>query len=86
MITPAQCRAARAWLNLRQDELARLISRNRSSIAKFESSSSGDHVLALAIQHVLEERGIRFLSTDYEVHRIGIEGPDDSQTEPPTSK
>jgi DNA-binding XRE family transcriptional regulator len=60
MITAAQCRAARAWLNLSQDELASLISRNRATIARFESGNSEDHVLALAIQHVLEERGIQF--------------------------
>jgi hypothetical protein len=37
-----------------------MIGRNRATIAKFESGTSVEHVLVLAIQHVLEESGIRF--------------------------
>jgi DNA-binding XRE family transcriptional regulator len=76
MITAAQCRAARAWLDLTQAELAQMIGRNEATVRRFEAGSD-DSVIALALQHVLEERGIRFLDTLTEfVNRRGIEGPE----------
>jgi predicted transcriptional regulator len=70
MITAAQCRAARAWLNLTQLELGLMIGRGDSAIARFENGSTQDQALAIALQHVLEERGIVFIG------RTGIEGPE----------
>jgi DNA-binding XRE family transcriptional regulator len=77
MITPAQCRAARAWLNLTQADLGSLIRRDRSTIKKFETGRDVQLVLILAIQHVLEERGIRFetCGTGGPKPYLGICGP-----------
>jgi transcriptional regulator with XRE-family HTH domain len=78
MITPAQCRAARAWLNLTQAELGMMIGRGDSAVARFENGGTLDQALALALQHVLEERGIIFTQSADMVHapRSGIEGPE----------
>jgi DNA-binding XRE family transcriptional regulator len=73
MITAAQCRAARAWLNLTQVELAKLIGRDHSAVSSFENGKM-DIVLALALQHVLQERGIEFIDPSPDLC-AGILGP-----------
>jgi hypothetical protein len=75
MITAAQCRAARAWLNLTQLELGLMIGRGDSAVARFENGSTQDQALALALQHVLEERGITFIPAVSDL-RGGITGPE----------
>jgi DNA-binding transcriptional regulator YiaG len=69
MITAAQCRAARAWLHLTQLELGVMIGRGDSAVARFENGGTQDQALALALQHVLEERGMEFIPG-------GIKGPE----------
>jgi DNA-binding XRE family transcriptional regulator len=84
MITAAQCRAARAWLNLTQAELAQLIDREGAAVRRFENgeyypdsriSVRAHNVIALALQHVLEERGITFIPAVSDL-RGGITGPE----------
>jgi DNA-binding XRE family transcriptional regulator len=75
MITAAQCRAARAWLNLTQAELADLIGRSAGAVRRFETERDGDSVLAIALQHVLEGRGITFIPAVSDL-RGGITGPE----------
>jgi hypothetical protein len=63
--------------------------RGEAAIRAFERGDTKDSVFALALQHVLEVRGITFLTPGewYKAMsgrraRCGIEGPDDRQTEP----
>jgi predicted transcriptional regulator len=75
MITAAQCRAARAWLDLTQAELAEMVGCQPNVIMDFELGRRRTLLEnVLAIQRVLEWRGIVFVSTP-EIGRIGIEGP-----------
>lgn len=63
MITPAQCRAARALLNLSQRMLAVESSVSLRSVQGFEAGERSLQSLAMsAIVRVLAERGIVFLS------------------------
>jgi predicted transcriptional regulator len=76
MITAAQCRAARAWLDLTQAELAEMIGCTANVIMDFELGRRRtllENVLAL--KRVLERRGIVFIYTP-EIGRYGIEGPE----------
>ena len=60
-MSPEQCRAARAWLNLSQDELATAAGVGLSTIRSFESGKRtpiGNN--QAAIRAVLEKRGIGF--------------------------
>jgi hypothetical protein len=51
--------------------------RGEAAIRAFERGDTKDTVFAIALQHVLEERGVRFLDTLTEfVNRRGIEGPE----------
>jgi hypothetical protein len=59
-----------------------MIARDRANVVRFEGGNLDDHVLALVIQRVLEERGIVFLAHYGGAHSSarGIAGPD--ATEP----
>ena len=62
LITPAQSRAARAWLNISQHELADRSLVSRRAIAEFERGASVPFDRTLRdIQRALEARGIEFL-------------------------
>ena len=62
MVTPEQCRAARAWLGWTQAQLAERASVGISTIKDFEGKSrtpiQNNHS---AIQRTLEEAGLQFL-------------------------
>lgn len=61
-MTPAQCRAARAWLDISQIELAKAAGVSPSTIRDFESG--GRRLIANnlnAIRVSLEKRGIEFI-------------------------
>ena len=65
MITPAQCRAARGLLNWSQQKLAEEARVSRATVAHYETESANlqaNNILSL--QHVLEEAGIEFISTN----------------------
>lgn len=65
MITPAQCRAARALLAINQDELAQASGVGKRTIVSFESSRSAPIRANLsALQRALEGAGIEFLNED----------------------
>jgi transcriptional regulator with XRE-family HTH domain len=65
LITPAQCRAARALLNWSQPELAELCNMHVQTISAFESESSTPSKRTLEkIVEVFLNVGIEFLSTD----------------------
>jgi DNA-binding XRE family transcriptional regulator len=42
-MTPAQCRAARAWLDWNQHDLAKRAGCNRDTIRRFENNMQGMH-------------------------------------------
>jgi transcriptional regulator with XRE-family HTH domain len=76
MITAAQCRAARAWLDLTQAELAEMVGCTINVVLDFERGQRATTpAYVIAMQHVLEGLGILFLSP-YGQRRSGIEGPD----------
>ena len=61
MITPGQCRAARAWLNLPQQELASLAGVSRSMIKDFEGEQRTPTKNNLkALVQVFVQNGIDF--------------------------
>ena len=62
MISPDQCRGARALLNMKQPELADLAGLGLSTIVDFEKSRRDVSVLAIqAIRAALERAGIQFI-------------------------
>jgi DNA-binding transcriptional regulator YiaG len=64
-MTPAQCRAARAFLDISQPELATAASVGVSTIRDFEAGRRAPMLQNLkAIQAALEVRGIRFVDLD----------------------
>jgi predicted transcriptional regulator len=84
MIIPAQCRAARGWLDMTQAELAKMVGCSPNVVIDFEGSRrASTPAYVMAIQHVLEGRGIVFLA-QYEaglhISSRGIAGPDAPQT------
>jgi transcriptional regulator with XRE-family HTH domain len=63
MITHLQCRAARAWLDLTQSDLAELAGLNKNSIMTWELGKSVMHPNNVAaVERALMERGVDFLS------------------------
>jgi transcriptional regulator with XRE-family HTH domain len=72
-MSPEQCRAARAWLGLSQDDLASAANVGNSTIRDFEAGRRAPIANNLAaIQAVLEAKGIVFVETD---KALGISFP-----------
>jgi DNA-binding transcriptional regulator YiaG len=64
-MTPEQCRAARAWLGLSQDELAAAAHVSQSTVRDFEKGRRIPVANNLAaIRAELTKRGIGFLTGD----------------------
>jgi predicted transcriptional regulator len=64
-MSPEQCRAARAWLGLSQDDLASAARVGNSTIRDFEAGRRAPIANNLAaIQAALEERGIDFVLSE----------------------
>ena len=62
MLNEKQCRSARAWLGLSQDELSEISKVSARTIAHFEAGNRVPHDRTLRdIQSAFEERGIEFL-------------------------
>lgn len=62
-ITPGQCRAARALLDLTQPQLADLAGLGLSTIVDFEKSRRDiSQDAAVAIQRALENAGVKFIT------------------------
>jgi hypothetical protein len=75
MISPEQCRAARAWLGWSQDDLASASKVSLTVIRDFESDKlwdAADQELA-AIQRALEDAGIIFASGAHDLGGIRYE-------------
>ena len=67
-ISPAQCRAARALLDLKQDDLARLSEVSKRTIANFEADQMEPRPATLAaIRRALEASGVRFTERGVEL-------------------
>lgn len=61
-MTPAQCRAARAWLQISQDDLAKAASVGVSTVRDFEIGKRAPIAATLAaMRSYLEAQGIRFV-------------------------
>ena len=62
LLTKEQCRAARGWLGLTQDELASVTGVVQKTIARFETGVvvPRDRTL-MDLQRALEEMGIKFV-------------------------
>ena len=62
-MTPEQCRAARAWLDMSQDELAKAANVGLSTVKDFESGKRAPiQSTQTAMRTVLERGGIGFSS------------------------
>jgi transcriptional regulator with XRE-family HTH domain len=62
LISAAQSRAARAWLNISQQQLADRCLVNRKTVAEFEREASVPYERTLRdIQRTLEELGVAFV-------------------------
>jgi len=60
-MTPEQCRAARAWLNLSQQELAEIAHVGLSTVRDYEAGRRQPvHNNLTAIRQVFEKRGLSF--------------------------
>jgi DNA-binding transcriptional regulator YiaG len=76
---PEQCRAARGWLSLSQDELATLAGVSLSTIRDFETGRRKPITNNLdAMKRALETRGIRFLASGIEF--TGIDWTDSTKS------
>ena len=63
MLKPEQCRAARAWLNMSQEELAAKAGVSLSTVRDFEiEDREAIQNNVLAIQRVFEDEGMSFIS------------------------
>ncbi|MFG1189244.1 helix-turn-helix domain-containing protein [Xanthobacter flavus] len=71
-MTPEQCRAARAWIDWSQDDLARAASVSLSTVRDFEKGRRVPIANNLTAMRVaLEARGARFVGDGVET--LGVE-------------
>lgn len=64
-MTPSQCRAARAFLNISQSQLAQCSGVALRTITHFESGNRlPRRATRMALRHALESAGIEFLDGD----------------------
>jgi len=64
-MTPGQCRAARAFLQISQDELAKAASVGVSTVRDFEVGKRAPIAATLgAMKAALEAQGVRFVDRD----------------------
>jgi transcriptional regulator with XRE-family HTH domain len=83
MVSPEQCRAARAWANWSQEELAKRASVGLSTVRAFEKGTHTPIRNNLeAIRAALEGAGIRFIYAD-DGELAGIAGAVAHQGEQP---
>jgi transcriptional regulator with XRE-family HTH domain len=75
MLSPEQCRAARAWLGWGQDDLAKMAKVSLSTIRDFESGKRWEPIEqnADALQRTLEDAGILFLSSAHNLSGISYD-------------
>lgn len=73
-MTPAQCRAARAWLDMSQDQLAKAAGVSLSTVRDFEKGRREPIANNLrAMRNALEVQGIAFTPTDAALPGISFE-------------
>jgi transcriptional regulator with XRE-family HTH domain len=73
VITPAQVRAARAWLNWSQDNLSERSGVSQRTIARYELEKSVPYETTLAnLRAAFEAAGIRFQFNGMSAKGIGI--------------
>ena len=73
-MTPEQCRAARGWLDLSQDDLARAAGVSLSTVRDFEKARRTPIQATLgAIASALVAQGIEFLSKDGSAWGVAFE-------------
>lgn len=71
ILTPGQCRAARAFLEISQEELARAALVETSSIRKLESGQAVQVDASQAIRSALELLGLAFVN-GYGVEAVAL--------------
>lgn len=81
VISPAQVRAARAWLSWSQQELAKRAGLSTGSISSFECGGSKAHdATATRLRETLEAAGVEFQF--HQSQPIGIGGPTETVWKP----
>ncbi len=71
MLSPTQCRMARAALGLSITEASKVSLVSRASIARFESGNAIRPVLQSALKSAYERLGVQFTLTGVEVASAG---------------
>lgn len=72
-MSPEQCRAARAWLNWSQEELAAKAKVSSSTLRDFEAGRRVPIANNLsAIRRALEEEGMQFLFSEHSREAWGV--------------
>src|SRR5207248_1687563 len=83
IISPAQCRAARALLSWTQAELAERANLSRKTVADFEQENRDVHVRTRHdIATTLEKAGVEFLPGGVRMI-AAVKAPADARAEPP---
>jgi transcriptional regulator with XRE-family HTH domain len=81
MLTPEQSRAARGWLDLTQEQLAKLAKVSLSTVRDFEKGRHAPIANNLdAMTRVIEAHGVRLLFDGERAAGIAVERPADSPT------